>query len=92
MPLPVQPAQPLIGAKRLHDAPGPSHSVDSPTADPPRKRLKVSEIEIETSETIETLEKKERDQNELFCVPSCRSTGKYLEKGTNGRRSLKICK
>ena len=65
MPLPVQPAQPLIGAKRLRDGPGPSHSVDSPTAAPPLKRLKVTEIEIQTSETIETLEKKERDQNEL---------------------------
>ena len=65
MPLPVQPAQPLIGAKRLRDGPGPSHSVDSPTAAPPLKRVKVSEIEIQTSETIETLEKKESDQNEL---------------------------
>ena len=64
MPLPVQPAQPLIGAKRQRDGPGPSHSVDSPTAAPP-KRVRVSEIEIQTSETIETLEKKERDQNEL---------------------------
>ena len=26
MPLPVQPVQPLIGAKRLRDGPGPSHS------------------------------------------------------------------
>ena len=65
MHLPVQPAQPLIGAKRLRDGPGPSHSVDSLTAAPPLKRVKVSEIEIRTSETIETLEKKERDQNEL---------------------------
>ena len=32
MPLPVQPVQPLIGAKRLRDGPGPSHSADSPTA------------------------------------------------------------
>ena len=31
MPLPVPPAQPLIGAKRQRDGPGPSHSVDSPT-------------------------------------------------------------
>ena len=52
MPLPVQPAQALIGAKRLHDGPGPSHSVDSPTAAPPRKRVWVSDIEIQTSETI----------------------------------------
>ena len=65
IPLPVQPAQPLIGAKRLRDGPGPSHSVDSPTAAPHLKRVKVSEIEIQTSETIETLEKKENDQNEL---------------------------
>ena len=57
--------QPLIGAKRLRDGPGPSHSVDSPTAAPPLKRVKVGEIEIQTSETIETLEKKERDQDEL---------------------------
>ena len=63
MPLPVQPAQPLIGAKRQRDGPGPSHSVDSPTAAPPPKRVRVSEIE--TTETIETLEKKERDQSEL---------------------------
>ena len=65
MPLPVQPAQPLIGAKRQRDGPGPSHSVDSPTAAPPPKRVRVSEREIQTSETIETLEKKERDQSEL---------------------------
>ena len=65
MPLPVQPAQPLIGAKRQRDGPGPSHSVDSPTAAPPPKRVSVSEIKNQTSETIETLEKKERDQSEL---------------------------
>ena len=65
MPLPVQPAQPLIGAKRLRDGPDPSYSVDSPTAPPPLKRMKVSEIAIQTSETIETLDEKERDQNEL---------------------------
>ena len=57
--------RPLIGAKRQRDGPGPSHSVDSPTAAPPPKRVRVSEIEIQTSETIETLEKKERDQSEL---------------------------
>ena len=65
MPLPVQPAQPLIGAKRQRDGPGPSHSVDFPTAAPPPKRVRVSEIEIQRSETIGTLEKKERDQSEL---------------------------
>ena len=65
MPLPIQPAQLLIGAKRQRDGPGPSHSVDSPTAAPPPKRVRVSETEIQTSETIETLEKTERDQSEL---------------------------
>ena len=65
MPLPVQPAQPLIGAKRQRDGPGPSHSVDSPIAAPPLKKVRVSEIEIQTLETIETLEKKEKDQSEL---------------------------
>ena len=65
MPLPVQPVQPLIGAKRLRDGPGPSHSVDSPTAAPPLKRVRMNEIEIQTSETIETLEKKDKNQSEL---------------------------
>ena len=65
MPLPVQPAQPLIGAKIQRDGPGSSHSVDSPTAAPPPKRVRVNEIEIQTSETIETLEKRERYQSEL---------------------------
>ena len=57
--------QPLIGAKRSCDGPGPSQSADSPTAAPPLKRLKMSEMEIRTSETIETLEKKEKDCKEL---------------------------
>ena len=64
-PLPVQPVQPLIGAKRLRDGPGPSRSVDSPTAAPPLIRVRMIEIEIQTSETIETLQKKEKDQSEL---------------------------
>ena len=65
MPLPVQPVQPLIGAKRLRDGPGPSHSVDYPTAALSLKRERMNEIEIQTSETTETLEKKEKDQSEL---------------------------
>ena len=65
MPLPAEPAQTLIGARRLCDGLGPSDSVDSPTAASPLKRVKVSENEIQTSETIETLEKKGRNQNEL---------------------------
>ena len=69
MPLAIQPAQPLIGAKRQRDGPGPSHSVDSPTAAPPPKRVRVSDIKMQTSEKIETLEKKERDQSELCAKP-----------------------
>ena len=65
MPLIVQPVQLLIGAKRLRDWTGPSHSVDSPTAAPPLKRVRMNEVEIQTSETIETLEKKDKDQSEL---------------------------
>ena len=65
MPLPIQPAQLLIGAKRQRHGPGPSHSVDSPTVAPPPKRVRVSKIGIQTSETVETLVKKERDQSEL---------------------------
>ena len=73
MPLPVQPAQPLIGAKRQRDGPGPSHSVDSPTAAPPSKKVRVSEIEIQTSETIETLEKRRKIR--ASCVQNSRSIG-----------------
>ena len=66
MPLPVRPVHSLIVAKRLRDGPGPSHSADSPTAAPPLKRVKMSEMEIQTSETIKTLEKKKKDQRELY--------------------------
>ena len=91
MPLPAQPAQPLIGAKRQRDGPGPSHSVDSPTAAPPLKRVRVSEIKIQTSETIETLEKKERDQSEL-CAKLQEYRAIARERETNGKRNLKICR
>ena len=57
--------QTLIGAKRLSDGPGPSHSADSSTAAPPLKRVRMNEIEIQTSETFETLDKKEKYQREL---------------------------
>ena len=46
MSLPVQPVRPLIGAKKLRDGSGPSHSVDSPTAAPPLMRVRMNEIEI----------------------------------------------
>ena len=67
MSLPVQPVQPPIRAKRLRDGPDPSHSADSPTAAPPLKRVKINEMEIQISETVETLEKKEeKDHRELY--------------------------
>ena len=64
-PLPVRPVQPLIGAKRSPDGPGPSHSADSPTAAPPMKKVRMNEIQIQTAETNETLEKKNKDWEQL---------------------------
>ena len=61
MPLPVQPLQLLVGAKRSCDRPSPSHSADSPTAAPPMKKVRMTEIQIQTAETSETLEKKDKD-------------------------------
>ena len=55
MPLLVQHLQPLTGAKRLRDGLGLSHSVGSPTTAPPLKKVRMNDIEIQTSETIETL-------------------------------------
>ena len=65
MSLAVRPTQPLIGAKQSRDGPGPSHSADSPTAAPPPKKVNMSKMEIQISETIETLDKKEKDWQEL---------------------------
>ena len=65
MPLPVQPVQPLLGAKRLSDGPVPSHSADSPTAASPMKKVRMNKIQIQTAETSETLEKKDKDWKQL---------------------------
>ena len=65
MPVPVQHVQPLIGAKRLRDGQGPSYSVDSPTAAPPLKRVIMNEVEVQILETIETSEKKDKNQSKL---------------------------
>ena len=64
LPLPVQPAQPLIGAKRQRDGPGPSHSVDSPTAAPPPKRGRVSEIEIQLCAKLQEYRAIARERDE----------------------------
>ena len=94
IPLPVRPAKPLIGAKRSRDGPRPSHSADSPTAAPPQKRVKMSEMEIHISETIETLEKKEKDQRELCAKleeykATARERGEWKKKFEHTRRALK---
>ena len=65
MPLHIRPALPLIGAKRSRDVPGPSNSVNSSTAAPPSKKVRRSEIEIQTAKTSETLEKRDKDWKEL---------------------------
>ena len=64
MPLLVWPIQPLIEAKRTRGGPGPSHSTNSPTAAPPPKKVRMSEMESQTSETIETLDKNKKDWHE----------------------------
>ena len=73
MPIYVQPVQPLIGAKRLRDVPGPSHSVDSPTGAPPLKRVRMNEIDIQNWRRLRRWRKRRRIK--VSCVPSCRSTG-----------------
>ena len=65
MPLPVQPVQPLIRAKRSRDRPGPSHSADSPTAAPPMKKIRMDKVQIQTAETSEALEKKDKEWKHL---------------------------
>ena len=54
-------AQPLFGSKISCNGPASSHSVDSPTAASPSKKLRMSEIKIQTVETSETLEKRDKD-------------------------------
>ena len=64
MPMPVRShssAQLLFGSKRSRNGPGPSYSADSPSAAPPSKQVKMSEIEIQMSETSETLEKRDKE-------------------------------
>ena len=68
MPLTVRPnsaAQLLVGFKRPRGGQCPSYSTDFPTAAPPSKKVKGNEIENQTAETIEILDKKERDWLEL---------------------------
>ena len=73
MPLPVQQVQSLIGAKRLRDGPGPSHSADSPTAAPPLKRVRMNEIEIRPRRLLRQWRRRKKIRGSY--APSCRSTG-----------------
>ena len=41
--------------------PGPSHSPNSLTAAPPSKKLKKNEIEIQSAETSDPIEKRDKD-------------------------------
>ena len=78
MPMPVRPkfsSQPLFGTKRSRDGSGALHSADSSTAAPPWKNVTLNGIEIETAETSETLEKRDKDWQEL-----CAKLNEYKEK------------
>ena len=76
--MPVRPscsAQSLFGLKRSRDGPVPSHSVDSPTAAPSSKKVRMNKMEIQTAETSETLENRDKDWKEL-----CAKFDEYNEK------------
>ena len=78
MPMPVRPcfsAQPLSGSKTSRDGPVPSHSVDSPSAAPPSKKVRMNEVEMQMAETSETFEKRLKDWREL-----CAKFDYYKEK------------
>ena len=77
MPMPVRPnssAQTLFRSKRSRDGPYPSYSADSSSAAPPSKKMKMSEIEQQSTETSETLEKRDEDWQEL-----CSKLDEYKE-------------
>ena len=65
MPLPGRRTQPLIGAKRSRYGPAPSDSADSATVARPPKKVKMNEMGIQTTETIEPMDKKENDWQDL---------------------------
>ena len=67
-PMPIRSsssAQPLFGSKRSRDGPAPLHSVDSPTAASPSKKVRMNELETQTAEISETLAKRDKDWEEL---------------------------
>ena len=81
MPMPVRPcfsAQPLFGSKVSRNGPVPSHSMDSSSAAPPSKKVRLNEIEMQMAETSETLEKRLKDWEEL-----CAKFDYYKEKAND---------
>ena len=78
IPIPIRPsssAQPLFGSKRSRDWPASSHSVYSLFAAPPSKEMGTNEIELQTAKTSETLEKRDKDWEEL-----CAKFDEYKDK------------
>ena len=91
MPMLIRPsfeAQPHFGSKRLRDGPAPSHSVDSPTVAPPSKKVRMNELEIQTAETSETLEKRDKDWRELTSIRKKPRIAMNGRESTTSYRSL----
>ena len=66
--MPVRPsssAQPLFGSKRSLDRPVPSHFVDSPSAAPPTKKVRMNEIKIQKAENSEPIKNRVKDWDEV---------------------------
>ena len=78
IPMPIRSsssAQPLFGSKRSRDGSASSHSVYSPFGSPPSKKVRMDEIELQAAKTSETLEKRDKDWEEL-----CATFDEYKEK------------
>ena len=78
MPLPVRPnssAQPLFESKSSRDGPSSSSSADSSPAAKPMKKVNNNEIEIQTAETSETFDTRQRLVKSLPGVQRVREEG-----------------
>ena len=86
MPMPGDPnssAQPLFGSKKSRDGPAPSYSVDSPSAAPLSKKMRMNEIEIQKAEASETLVKRDKDWEKLCAEYNPDTTTKAKASGTS---------
>ena len=86
MPLTVRPMQPLNGAKRSRDEPGPSHSADSPTAAPPPKKVRMIKSKSRLQRPLRPWIRRRRTG--ISCMPSSRNTKRWPDIEMNGRRSV----